>query len=363
MKYLFWGIIIGLLLNPLLLFWQVEGGIEIYPQWHGKIDSIRNIERSNVSNLARIKLPPIKTQSVVFILSGNGYILTKADISNPLIAISGNGEYLVKYEKVGSNIEFLNIRGESFWKIESREYPFLSFNGKINLLMSSDHNRIRIVDYNGIEIGARGITGRFCTVISFSKYSDFACIGFLDGSYYLVDEWGEILSQGVVPGSLLIKGMAVNFTGNFFAIHYGNNERDFLRLVNLRGNEIYTIPMQNVHLTKSAMNVSNSGNVSIIDYDRILLIGEKGKPHNIINIHPKRAGTSVIECTDDVCVASYTGTNGKAQFLIFRNDGTLLFAREFPEESFLDSFIEDSIVLLRGSQGLYCYNLTRQYIQ
>lgn len=157
--------------------------------------------------------------------------------------------------------------------------------------------------------------------------------------------------------------MAVNTEGSYIAVHYGDNKRDLLRLVNIHRDEIYTVTLQHVHSSKTAIHVSDHELISIIDFDRILLIGKKGEIKNIIKIHPKRDGTSTI-CGDDcVSVATYVKTSGEAHFLIFRNDGKQLYEREFPDENFLTSTIEDSIILLRGSQSLFCYNINHQYIQ
>lgn len=89
MQYFFVGIVLGIALN-LLGLWQPTGAIEIYSEWHGKIDSIDNIENSDKPSISRIKLFPIKTERGVFILSGNGALLDSINIDNHLISISRN---------------------------------------------------------------------------------------------------------------------------------------------------------------------------------------------------------------------------------------------------------------------------------
>ncbi|MDY6935944.1 MAG: hypothetical protein SVZ03_17210 [Spirochaetota bacterium] len=362
MKYLLVGFFIGFILC-LLPLWQLKVGIEIYPQWHGRIDAIENIQRSNSPKFINNKIPPIKTNKEFFVLSGTGELITRHNNNGRLISVSGDGEYFVQYEKVGNRIEFLNTHCERFWKIASREYPYVSYNGKFILLMNGDHSRIRIVDYNGKEMGVRRITGRVCTIIAFSKYTDFACIGFLDGSYYLINSEGFIINEEVVPGNSIVKGMAVNSYGNLLVIHYGNNKGDFIRLVNIIKNEIYTISLQHVHLTKTGINISDEGGVTVIDYNRILLLGADGIILNTINIPNKRDGMSNIDCSNGICVTGYTGEDGVAQLLIFRSDGILLFSQVYAGESFVEACVDDSIIFLRGSQGLFCYSYSCQYTQ
>ncbi|MDY6968878.1 MAG: hypothetical protein SVR08_09550 [Spirochaetota bacterium] len=355
MIYIVLGIVIGFFLN-LVPLWQPGSGWAIYPEWHGKIESIKSIEISKSKNLSNIKLPPVKDRSNYFILSGSGEVLYNNENNEYLVSISGNGEYLVKYEKTGKSIELLSISGERFWKIESREYPYLSYNGKIILLMNGDHTSIRILDYNGNAIGAKMIVGRFCTQITFSMYSDFACIGFLDGSYYLINSIGEIVSHGVMPHGSLIKGMAVNTKGDTLAIHYGNNISDSVSLIRLTDNSENRIALKNIHLTKTAMHVSEAGQLAIIDYDRIILKSITDSIEKNIKIAPQKAGVSTLNYFSGLYVVSYAKVDGEAQFIIFQNNGTILYKKVFAEEPFLESFIDKSVIFLRGSQGLFCYS-------
>ncbi len=355
MLYLLLGLFLGIALNFLPIL-EPARAIEIYPDWHGDIDLIEDIERSENPVTSKFILNPVKIPGGAFILSGNGVLLKRIIAGDHLISLSGSGEYIGKYEKTGTEVEFLNIRGERFWKVKSKEYPYLSFNGKILLLLNGDQSKVRILDNNGNAIGAREIIGRLCTIISFSRNSDFAGIGFLDGSYYILNESGEIITKDSVPANSLVKGISIHSTGNYIAVHYGNNSEDRVRLIDIKGEMLYSIPLKNVHHTKTAMNVSGNGNFSIIDYDRIVITGEEGMIEKIVGIPPARPGLSAIDYVDGLYAASYTKDSGTTQFLFFRDDGTLLLAKEFPGESFIESYIRDSVILLRGSQNLYCYN-------
>jgi len=360
MRYLYIGLICGFILG-FLPFFKPVGGVAIYPEWHGKIDLIKNIQKASNPLISKIQLPPVKTTEKIFTLSGNGEILTEMNMDHQLVSFSKNGKYIIKYDKIGTNIEFLNIHGERFWKSISMEYPYISFNGKIILLMNGDHSAIRIVDFNGNEIGSKKINGRFCTVISFSKFSDFAGIGFLDGSFFIINYNGEIIYKGIASENFLIKGIAISSNGQYIAIHHGGKEGDFIRLVNLNLKKFFITPLKHIHISKTSLKVLNDGRISVIDYNRILLIGNRGKITKIIETPTKRPGTSTIDYANGIFIASYTKTTGNAHFIIYREDGTPLFAKNFSSEPFLISFMNDSVIFLRGSESLFCYYYTHQY--
>lgn len=354
MRFFLLGLFIGLI-GGLIPFCMPRSGFELYPEWHGKIDTIGAIEPSNNTAITPLPLPPIKVENRIFILAGNGEL--KHEVApDDLTAVSGNGKYYITYQKVGTSIEFFNIRGDRFWKIKSLEYPYLSYHGKLILLLNGDHSRIRIVDFNSNEIGARYLHGRFCTTIVFSSHSDFAGIGFLDGSYYIIDENGIIRTAGTVPHHKPVKGMDLSIRGSFVAIHHGGKENDIITIVNTPEERTAAVELNNVHLTRTTMHITETGLLTAIDRDRILIADADGDIQRIIRIPEKRAGHSRIEYRQRLLMVSYTKKTGEAFFLIFRGDGRILHAQEFPEEPMLDCSITDSVILLRGSQYLYCYS-------
>lgn len=359
MKFAIIGLFIGILLNLLPVF-QPKSAVCINPNWHGSINSIENIETPKTFNAQKTMLPPIILENSFYRISSNGEIISKCDFSGFNAGISGSGNYLIKYEKVGKDIEFENPAGEKFWKLCSMEYPYLSHNGKFALLLNGDQSAIRIVDYNGNRIGAKKISGRFCTVIAFSKYSDCACVGFLDGSFYLIDEAGQIKSKGLLKNSSVVKSAYASPGGRFYAIHHGNKYGDFLLVMDSKsGEEHYSVPLEYVHLTKTALCVSDNGNSSIIDYKKIIVIGKNGGLEAGIAIYPKKAGASNIDHYNGLYTASFTLERGGSGLIVYKNDGDILMTKYFPEESYLESSINNSSILLRGSEGLYCYNYDR----
>jgi len=53
-----------------------------------------------------------------------------------------------------------------------------------------------------------------------------------------------------------------------------------------------------------------------------------------IAIPPKRHGHSSISYLDGVYAVSYTMQTGASRILLFREDGVMLFSKEYPAESF-----------------------------
>lgn len=354
MRFLLLGLFIGIILGILPL-WKPAAGFEIYPEWHGEIDAIDRIDLSRNTHTSKSTIPPIKAKNRIFLLSGNGYKKHEVNTDDQLTAVSGNGQYYVQYEKVGKEIEFFGIQGDRFWKTRSMEYPYISYNGKIILLMNGDHSRIRILDFNGNEIGIKAIHGRFCTVIAFPRYTDSACIGFLDGSHYAIDNRGTVIYSSVIANNPPIKGMAISSTGNYLAVHHGGNGHDSIRVIAINDKVSYTVHLKNNHVTKTAIHVTSDGTLTTIDNNRILIFDRDGDIRNSLAIPAKRPGHSKIEYTNGLYVASYTKKTGEALFFIFRDDG-VLYSMEFPEEPFLDCSINGSLIFLRGSRNLYCYS-------
>ena len=355
MLFLIWGFIIGLAIN-ILPIWEPSAACGIFPEWHGDINLIQNIDVSVNPGLANITLNPVRTITGASILSGSGLEIRNIIAGEYLLSLSGSGRYIAKFEKAGKEVEFLNAGGERFWKVKSNEYPYLSYNGALVLLLNGDQSRIRVLDFNGSDTGVGEIPGRLCTTISFSSQSDFAGIGFLDGTYYILNKSGKVISGNNVKQESVIKGISISGNGNYAAVHYGNNRKDYIRLIDIQENDYYTIPLKNIHHSKTALDISDEGRVSVIDHDRILITDEEGNIESLIKIPPKNHGTSSIDCAGGLYSASYTGADGISRFLVFKSDGDIILVKEFPGETFIESFIKAPVLFVRGSRNLYCYS-------
>ncbi len=355
MRYILLGVLIGLLLGFIPLM-EPSGAMEFYPEWYGRIGDLQGVEKSTHPALLKSGLPPLQKDNTIWYLNADGTLVQTIAFTGKNMAASGNGRYFVEYEKVGKSIEFLNREGERFWKSKSLEYPYLSQNGRIVLLLTGDHSRVRIMDNNGAETGAREISGRLCTVLAFSRISDASAVGFLDGSYYLLDGRGNIAASGTAPNGSIIKSLAVSNNGRYLALHYGNRSGDHLGLLDSEKKSLDTLELGSRHYTKTALHVSNSGHIAFLDHRRILITDDDCDIDFEIKIPDKRQGHAGLDLSDGLYAASFSLTTGGTQFLLFRDNGHILLSRSIPEESFLDCWIKKPVILLRGSQGLYCYS-------
>lgn len=354
MLYLFLGLILGILLS-IAPVWTPSGAMEIYPEWHGSIDSIRNIDETANPALSKINLH-LTSMSDLYLLSAKGQLLKQINFGNHLVSVSSSGKYYAQFDKIGTHVEFLNSAGDRFWRIKSMEYPYITSNGKIILLLNGDQSKVRIMNINGNPTGAKEIYGTLCTAISLSKNTDYSAIGFLDGSYFLLNENGDVLNRGTTPDNSIVKGISISINGKYFVIHYGDNKKDFLRLVDSGRDKSYTIQLKNVHTTRTALNVNDKGNIAVIDFDRII-ISHYDKIESIIKIPPKSPGVSSIDVISNIFLTCYKSINGKTNFFIFLDDGTLLFRKSFSDDTFIESRLIENIIFLRGSSNLYCYSL------
>jgi hypothetical protein len=353
MWYFFPGLIAGAL--AALFLFSPSPAVEIYPEWWGGIKNLKAMEKSPVIRSKASFFVKAGEQDY-YLIRGNGDISLTGSATDGMTAFSGNGLFYVKYQKVGNDIEFYNARGDRFWKIESMEYPYLSHGGKIVLLMNGDQSGIRIVDYNGNLSNIR-ISGRTCTSIAFSDRADFSGVGFLDGSYYFIDARGKIMRYGMTPKGTMVKGLAVSGNGSYGAVHYGDSRKDTVRIIEIGSGDSDEVDLAHAHPVKTSLYVNGDGYCTIIDTDRVLNVSSSGSVKLNIAIPPKREGHSSISYFNGVYAASYTMQTGASKLLLFREDGVMLFSREFPAESFLDSSMKDGLLFLRGSDNVFCYSL------
>ncbi len=353
MLYFFPGLIAGAL--AALLLFSPSPAVEIYPAWWGGIRNIASIEASPGTG-SKPEFFVKAGEQDYFLLKGNGAVSVSGSVTDGLTAFSGNGRFFAKYQKVGNDVEFYNVKGERFWKIDSMEYPYLSRNGKIIILMNGDQSGIRTVDYNG-NLGPIRISGRTCTAVAFSDIGDYGGVGFLDGSYYVMDARGALLHYGMTPKGTMVKGLAVSGNGSYCAVHYGDTRKDRLRVIEIGSGDHDEVELAHAHPVKTSMHVSGDGYCAIIDTDRILRVSSSGGVKLNIAIPPKRHGHSSISHVEGLYAVSYTTQNGVSRILLFRENGVMLFSKEYPAESFLDASLRGNLMFLRGSDNVFCYSL------
>lgn len=353
MRYLFPGLIAGAL--AALFLFSPSPAVEIHPCWWGGIKNLAAIETSSDKG-SKAVFPVRAGEQDYYLLKGNGAVAVSGSVTDGCAAFSGNGRYFAKYQKVGNNVEFFNAQGDRFWKIDSMEYPYLSYGGKCILLMNGDQSGIRMVDYNG-NIAPLCISGKTCTALSFSDRSDYGAAGFFDGTYYIINAKGKIISSGAVPAGTMVKGLAVSANGLYAAVHYGGSRRDHVRIIEIESGDHDDVELAHVHQVKTSLQIRKDGYCTIIDVDRILQMSSSGSVRLNLAIPPKRPGHSSISCLNGTYAVSYTMQNGGSRLMLFRDDGVVFFTKEFPSEAFLDASLQDSLVFVRGSDTVFCYSM------
>ncbi len=356
MKYFLPALLAGILINPFVF--TPKPGPALIPRWTGSIDNIGDIEPVPEKKTGKAGFL-VTTQNGIRALNRDGRTAGSAVIDEGLFATSGDGNYFVRYEKVGTSLEFYSIRGERFWKIDGGEYPYLSSGGRIILLMNGDHTVIRVADYNGNITGAKQIVGRLCTAISFSGENDRSALGFLDGSYHVLDGKGRSTNNGAVPEGFIVKGVAVSDSGSYGAVHYGNPEKDFIRIINIKKNVFDTAELDQVHGVKTSLHVNGRGETLVLEKKSVKMFTRSGRVKFFLAMDEKRPGYSSISEEDGIYAVGYTGSDGAGRFLVITAEGQVLFSRTWSPESFISAEIKGDTVFLRGSDNLYCYTLQR----
>lgn len=354
MRFFFPGFLAGAI--AALFFFIPVHGVEIHPEWWGPINAIDRIQKSPFRKPGGPLFFVKVGDADYFRLRGNGEVVISGAVTDGLSAFSGDGRFYVKYLKAGTSLELFNAKGDRFWKMESLEYPYLSHSGKLILLMNGDQSGIRAVDENGNILPA-SVAGRICTAVAFPQTGDCAGVGFFDGLYYFISSKGVVTGKGKTPEGTMVKSMAVSGNGAYAAVHYGNNSKDCIRIIDIAENDYEDEDLAHVHAVKTAVNVGNDGYCTVIDVDRVLFISPSGRVRYAIAVPPKRPGHAAISYNDGMYAVSYTMQNGTSKLILYKEDGVIIYSREFPSESFLDATLRDGLLFLRGSDNIYCYSI------
>ena len=353
MKYLIPGFIAGLVLN--LFLTTRTAGTEIIPAWTDTIAHLLKAGPSPGKSDRGVSFI-IKKDPAIAVVSPNGTVESFQKHEGLFSEVNRSGLYYITFQKVGKELEFFNISGERFWKTSSREYPYLSFNGKLIFLLNGDHSKIRVFDLHGNNIGVKEISGRLCTCIAFSRTTDIGAAGFADGTYYSVNAEGQVITTGRTPDNTVVKSLAVSDSGLFLAVHYGSDKDDGLRVVDSVEKESADVPL-GFHAAKAPLFVSNSGEAMILDRNRILLVDSGGKEEFVISVQPAREGQASIDCNGEYYAVAYPGEKGDARLIILRKDGPVLFSRQYLNEPYLVAEFRQALLLVKGAENLYCYTV------
>jgi len=354
MRYLTAGILAGFAAG--ILFFRSASGMEIVPVFYSGLDSLDTLQWADSRRSSRQGFV-VSMDGKTYVIDEGCRIVNKIDTADSLTEFSGNGSFYIRYGKVGSEIELLGLGGERYLKMKSMEKPFLSHNGELILLLNGDHSAIRIFDKSGNRTGAGIISGRLCTAIEFSAGNDFAACGFADGTYYFLDQKGNIINRGAVRPGDVIKGITVSRGGNYGFIHSGNADADMLRIVDIADNDYDETELQRVHYVKTAMYISDDGEGAFLDHDAVLLTDDDCDIDYRLAVPAKRPGYSTLSYGAGVYSLCYTKSSGESQILFFGRNGGIMYAREFPGLSFLGAEVKDKLIFVRGSDSIFGYNI------
>lgn len=350
MKSLLAGIIPGLLLVPFLL--PLRSGTAVVPHWSLPFKGQSHKVAAPQSPYAEDTYA-MDAASGYIVVRGDGTVMKKVE-DESLRSFSGNGKYYISYEKTGKELQLFDTEGKRYWKIPSREYPWVSRNGRLILLLNGDHSRIRIADLNG-RIQDDAVHGRLASVISFSQEGDAAIAGFLDGSYALISESGEIAGRYSVPEGFSVKSVGVASDLSLYAVHFGNTSKDFLMIHNLKEERKKTIPLERVHRMKTALSITDGGDVLFFDLDGVGVFSSSGKKRFFLDTGITMKGYRSLSYWKGHYLATYRTEKGEPRISLFTRGGTLLLSKSFHGEGFLWGSIREGLVLVRGASHLSSY--------
>ena len=368
MRYVFLGFIAGtaLALSPVLMFAPAPA---LYAQWksdpvdpvmtspdpaaNGKENIVIGFEDRIVSFTQNGRVlstvVPSDTPMSGVETAGEGYSAgAKKNDSTLYYALSGNGAFYATYRKTGMGIEYFNLAGDRFWKIRTQQYPYLSTNGKLVLLLVADLSRIDILNNNGLTTGAGSLTGRMCTVISFARKCDAAAAGFLDGHFCVVNDRGDLIYSGSVPSGSIVKSIALSDTALRCAVHYGDGKKDGIMTVNLEKKKSWAFTLPEIHATKTAVHITDDGTAAIINSTRLLFFTMKGKVIADIPIEKQKPGHAAIAQSGNICLASWRLEAGGSAFLASDAEGNVMMRKVFPAETALDCGFTGNTAWARG---------------
>ncbi|HOP64041.1 MAG TPA: hypothetical protein PK906_11750 [Spirochaetota bacterium] len=353
MKYILSGFFAGVILS--LLIFQGVSASELHAGFYFDLSGLENMPLTDSKADKDFYVLPHKDK--VYLMSGEGVPVKRVETSELLSEFSGNGRYYIQYGKVGTSIELLGYTGERYWKMKSREKPLLSWSGRLILLLIGDHSRIRIFDTDGNPAGAQQISGRLCTSVEFSELKDYASCGFADGTYFFINEKGDVINRGELPSGNMVKTTAISSNGRYGVVHYGTEEKDGIRIIDIAENSIEESDLTTCHKMKAAICVTGSGETSILDGEVFIVFDDDADIEMNIKIPPKRPGQAAITKMKGYWFLAYTKISGESQLYIISEDGEPFYGREFAGESYLDATVRDGAVVVRGSDSFFSYKL------
>ena len=352
MRYVVFGIVVGFVIN--IFLFPMKSGFHIAPKWHS--DFSENLPVDNESSNIK-DLISFKNGNSVFYYDAYGRLVKRFSDKGSLYAISGNGDFFAKYGKVGSEITFHSKDGAPFWKLHSREYPLISYNGKVLLLENGDQSALSVVDNNGNPIGEKRLYGRLCTVVAFSERGDFSAVGFADGYFYFLNEKGSVIYHGSIKNRGIVKGISISSNGRYGVVVSGNIKNDSLTVFDFKDNTIDTVGVGKATKTKNTVYISNIGDSYLLKDNFVYRFDSDGDLNLKIGIDRAKEGYGKFISIGNLMAISYPIKGVDSRVMIFNYEGEILFSKKFTKIPYLDIKKMDAMVIVRGTQDLFAYNL------
>jgi len=356
MRYIIIGILAGALLglSPVLMH---ENAHEIIPVFTADLLNPGNVAVSPSKNLSdsRITVP---SGASILSFASSGKLAIRRDLPpETLFSVSRDGSFYASYQKVGEEIEFSSVTGERFWTIKSKEYPYVSRKGRMVLLLVADLSKVRIINYNGNDLGVSNVSGKMCTSITFAKENESAAVGFLDGSVYVISEKGEITYRGRTPQGTVVKSIALSDNAKWIAVHYGSTDTDGVLCVNLEDNEEKAFSLPFLIRTRTALHVRDDGRIAILGKDSFIIAERSGEIVVKIAVPPVKPGHAAISYDNGIYSLSCRLKSGGSSLYLFNGDGLPVLVRPFPDEQYLDNFTLNGIICARGLSSVYSWKI------
>ena len=353
MRYAIIGLLAGILVGLAPVF-ITHTGFVLTPLWYGSLQKIQATEPAPINDTSMTFA--VTTDSGYYHIRASGLVQKFIAGADAFVKPTSDGKFYITYKKVGNEIAMYNANNEFFWKLPSTEYPYISPDGSIIILLTADGSSARIADFNGNVYSNPELNGQFTTALSFSQKGSFAGIGFIDGRYYILNNKGQILYKGIAPSSTVVKGIAIDDTGNYALVHCGNSSKDYIVGIAIAKQKSFTYELSAPHYIKTSMAINTTGKAIFLDIGRLLEIDIKGQDVTGYQIIKKRYGQSQVSSAGDIFMISYpTHTGGSVWYVWQWGKGTL-YQKEFYEEPFLHHILSHNIILLQGQDTLLCFS-------
>jgi hypothetical protein len=161
------------------------------------------------------------------------------------------GTGFFEYEKIGSTITFRGRDGEILWTKNYNSYPVPDYTGRLILLLTGDNNRVDLINSNGNPAGDLFVAGNFLSDFDFSTRRGVALLTFAGGKIYILDDSAKKIAHYDFANpemEIFLKSCAISPDGNEIAIHYYENGRDYISVLQRREMEPEVTPLMKIEL-------------------------------------------------------------------------------------------------------------------